>query len=81
MAVVDIPIEQRIAFAIPGRAAIAHSVETPVTIGDLIDRITILEIKAVRFTDRAKQNQGRRSFVGSAHGVIRRSRRRRGLTP
>jgi hypothetical protein len=32
----------------------AHSVETPVAIGELIDRITILEIKVGRFTDAAK---------------------------
>jgi hypothetical protein len=31
----------------------AHSVETPVAIGELIDRITILEIKVERFTDAA----------------------------
>jgi hypothetical protein len=32
----------------------AYSVETPVAIGELIDRITILEIKVERFTDAAK---------------------------
>jgi Family of unknown function (DUF6165) len=32
----------------------AQSVETPVAIGELIDKITILEIKAARFTDAAK---------------------------
>jgi Family of unknown function (DUF6165) len=31
-----------------------RSVETPVAIGELIDKITILEIKAERFTDAAK---------------------------
>jgi Family of unknown function (DUF6165) len=31
----------------------AHSVEIPVAIGELIDRITILEIKVERFTDAA----------------------------
>jgi hypothetical protein len=31
-----------------------HSVETPVAIGELIDKITILEIKVERFTDPAK---------------------------
>ena len=33
-----------------------HAVETPVAIGELIDKITILEIKAERFTDAAKRN-------------------------
>jgi uncharacterized protein DUF6165 len=33
-----------------------HAVETPVAIGELIDKITILEIKAERFTDVAKWN-------------------------
>ncbi len=32
-----------------------HAVETPVAIGELIDKITILEIKAERFTDAAKR--------------------------
>ncbi len=32
----------------------AHSVETPIAIGELIDKITILEIKAEQFTDAAK---------------------------
>jgi Family of unknown function (DUF6165) len=31
----------------------AHSFETPIAIGELIDRITILEIKVERFTDAA----------------------------
>lgn len=31
-----------------------HFVETPIAIGELIDKITILEIKAERFTDAAK---------------------------
>jgi Family of unknown function (DUF6165) len=31
-----------------------NSVETPVSIGELIDKITILEIKVERFTDAAK---------------------------
>jgi Family of unknown function (DUF6165) len=31
-----------------------HSVETPIAIGELIDKITILEIKVERFTDAAK---------------------------
>jgi hypothetical protein len=34
--------------------AMTHSVETPVAIGELIDKITILEIKVERFTDPAK---------------------------
>ena len=33
-----------------------HAVETPVAVGELIDKITILEIKAERFTDVAKRN-------------------------
>jgi hypothetical protein len=33
-----------------------QAVETPVAIGELIDKITILEIKAERFTDAAKRN-------------------------
>jgi hypothetical protein len=33
---------------------VAHSVETPIAIGELIDKITILEIKVERFTDAAK---------------------------
>jgi hypothetical protein len=32
----------------------AQSVETPVAIGEVIDKITILETKAARFTDAAK---------------------------
>jgi hypothetical protein len=32
-----------------------HAVETPVAIGELIDKITILEIKVERFTDAAKR--------------------------
>jgi Family of unknown function (DUF6165) len=32
-----------------------HAVEAPVAIGELIDKITILEIKAERFTDAAKR--------------------------
>jgi hypothetical protein len=32
----------------------AHSVETPISVGELIDKITILEIKVERFTDVAK---------------------------
>ena len=32
----------------------AHSVETPIAIGELIDKITILEIKAEQFTNSAK---------------------------
>jgi hypothetical protein len=32
-----------------------HAVETPVAIGELIDKITILEIKAERFSDAAKR--------------------------
>lgn len=32
----------------------AHSVETPIAVGELIDKITILEIKVERFTDAAK---------------------------
>jgi hypothetical protein len=32
----------------------AHSVETPIAIGELIDKITILEIKVERFTDAIK---------------------------
>jgi hypothetical protein len=55
MTVVDIPTELRVAFAILNRAVVAHSVETPVSVGELIDRITILEIKAARFTDIAKR--------------------------
>ena len=33
-----------------------HAVETPVAVGELIDKITILEIKAERFTNVAKRN-------------------------
>jgi hypothetical protein len=36
-----------------------HAVETPIAIGELIDKITILEIKVQRFTDPAKMKNAR----------------------
>ena len=36
-----------------------HSVETPIAVGELIDKITILEIKVERFTDAAKIKNAR----------------------